>query len=475
MAGAAEMSPEKRQTILAPTKDFDRSEKWEGLPGGTATNRKRLGRDAFSQPSASMSFAERSDFFVGNGLFKRLWVSAPSSTQAADGLGPLFNARSCQRCHLKDGRGHPPNGPDDNAVSMILRLSLPGEHAVDADDLRNLVVGEPTYGSQLQDLAVPGHAAEGRLVISYDERPVELEGGEIVYLREPTYAIRDLSYGPLHPETQISPRVAPPMIGLGLLEAVADRDILQAADPDDADGDGISGRPNIVWSGDQGRFVTGRFGWKAASGTMWDQSSDAMVGDIGISNPLVPINWGDCTDLQPTCLNAPHGNSPQYGGVEASQDMMELVVFYSRNLAVPARRDIDDPVVLEGKQLFYDAGCISCHTPKLATQRDWPIEPLAGQLIWPYSDLLLHDMGPGLADNRSEGQADGSEWRTAPLWGIGMTEAVNGHTYFLHDGRARNLIEAILWHGGEAETAKENFRSMAKTERDALLRFLNSL
>ncbi|MCG8543499.1 MAG: c-type cytochrome [Alphaproteobacteria bacterium] len=474
----AAMASTQRAAILAPTSDFSKAEKWESLPGGSATNRKRFGRDAFSQPSANLSFEDRADFFVGNGLFRRIWVTAPSSTQAVDGLGPLYNARSCQRCHLKDGRGHPPANAKDSAVSMFLRLSVPPQTAADRERLaarRAGVIPEPTYGGQLQDLAIPGHKAEGRMVIDYEEIPVRLAGGETVSLRKPTYRVADLGYGPMHPDVMLSPRVAPPMIGLGLLEAIAEEDILAGADPDDADGDGISGRENRVWSTEQGKVMLGRFGWKAGQPSLMEQSAGAFGGDIGISNPLAPAAWGDCTAAQRTCRAGPHGDSPQHASLEATADVMDVLLFYSRNLAVPARRKAGDATVLRGKRLFYDTGCTGCHTPKFATRRDYAVPALAGQLIWPYSDLLLHDMGDGLADNRPEGVATGREWRTPPLWGIGFTKKVNGHSFFLHDGRARNLTEAILWHGGEAEAARDAFKSMPKSDRDALLAFLNSL
>lgn len=474
----AAMTPEERAAILAPTTDFSAAERWETLPGGSATHRGAVNRNAFSQPSANLSFEERAEFFVGNGLFRRAWVSAPASTRAADGLGPLFNARACQRCHLKDGRGHPPAGLDDSAVSMFLRLSIPPQSDGDRDLLdqhRANVVPEPTYGGQLQDLAVPGHQPEGRMVIDYREVPIELADGTVVQLRAPSYRIADLAYGPLHPETMISPRVAPPMIGVGLLEAVAEDDVLALADPDDADGDGISGRPNRVWSAAGGRVALGRFGWKAGEPTLNQQGSHALAGDIGIGNPLAAAAWGDCTAAEAKCRAAPNGNSARYDDLEAPKEVMDQILFYARNLAVPARRAADDPTVLHGKQLFYQSGCMACHVPKLATRRDWEVPALAGQLIWPYTDLLLHDLGEGMADGRPEGDASGSEWRTPPLWGIGLTEAVNGHTYFLHDGRARNLTEAILWHGGEAQAARDAFAGMSKEERDAMLAFLNSL
>ena len=468
--------PAERAAILAPTVRFDAAERWERLSGGSATNRRRFDRDAFSQPSANISFEARAQFAIGNGLFRRPWVSSPSSTRSADGLGPLYNARSCQRCHLKDGRGHPPVDADDSAVSMLIRLSVPSrskeERALLASG-RAAVIPEPTYGTQLQDVAVPGLAAEGKIRITRTEREVAFEDGTKVVLEEPRYAIVDSRYGSLDPQVMMSPRVAPPMIGLGLLEAIAAPDILAGADPEDADGDGISGRARWVWSPEHGRMVLGRFGWKAGTASIVDQSAAAMSGDIGVSSPLAPAPWGECTERQQACRTGPHGADA--GEFEAPASVMDAIVFYSRNLAVPARREENNQTVLGGKALFYRIGCTGCHTPKHATRRDWPIEELAGQLIWPYTDLLVHDMGDGLADGRPEGGASGREWRTAPLWGIGLTEVVNGHTRFLHDGRARNLVEAILWHGGEAEAARAEFQSLANAERDALLVFLNSL
>ncbi len=464
--------------ITAPTTDFTKPESYERHPGGAATTKKTPGRNAFSQPSANLSFEQRADFFVGNGFFKRLWVTAPASTDSADGLGPLYNARACQRCHLKDGRGHPPEGPDDSAASMFLRLSIPPGNAPERELLATReakLIPEPTYGGQLQDLAIAGHKAEGRMVISYEEEAVELAGGEIVMLRKPTYSVDDLGYGPLHPEVMLSPRVAPAMIGLGLLEAIAAKDILGNADPDDEDGDGISGKPNMVWSHEHDQVMLGRFGWKAGNPTLHQQNSDAMAGDIGISNPLFPVSFGDCTERQTDCRMAPHGDSDRHDGHETGAEVMDKILFYSRNLAVPARRDIDDGEVLLGKEKFYESGCIACHTPKFITPKTGVPDAQAFQLIWPYTDMLLHDMGEGLADHRPEGDADGREWRTPPLWGIGLTETVNGHTYFLHDGRARNLKEAILWHDVEGADARRRFVDLAKSDRDALIAFLNSL
>ena len=422
-----------------------------------------------------MSFERELDFKVGNGLFRKLWVTAPASTRVSDGLGPLFNARACQSCHLKDGRGHPPTGPDDPAVGMFLRLSVPAEPAEVAATFVGIedylaTLPEPTYGGQLQNFAVPGLPAEGRMQVNYAELPVTLEGGEVVSLRRPSYAAVDLAYGPLAPDAQLSPRVAPQMIGLGLLEAVPEADILALADPDDADGDGISGRPNLVWSEEAGRPMLGRFGWKAGQPTIRAQAASAFSGDIGISTPLEPQGWGDCTAAEADCRAQPHGGEP-----EADATVLDLVTFYSRNLAVPARRDPGDPQVLEGKRVFYEAGCTGCHRPKFVTDRLGDQPEQSFQLIWPYTDLLLHDMGEGLADHRPEVRASGREWRTAPLWGIGLTETVTGRASFLHDGRARTLMEAVLWHGGEAQAARDTVARLPKAERDALIRFLESL
>jgi len=311
--------------------------------------------------------------------------------------------------------------------------------------------------------------------ITYEEVPVELAGGEVVSLRKPTYSVTNLGYGPMHPDVMLSPRVAPQMIGLGLLEAIPEDQILAQADPEDADGDGISGRPQWTWNPATDRAELGRFGWKAGSATLDIQNQGAFAGDIGLSTPFHPDGWGECTETQTDCRAAPHGGDPQYAGLEANQEITDLVLFYSRHLAVPARRDVDDPQVLRGKELVYGAGCTSCHTPKYRTAADAEEPEFRDQLIWPYTDLLLHDMGEGLADGRPEGEASGREWKTPPLWGIGATEAVSGHTNFLHDGRARNLTEAILWHGGEAEAAREAFRLMPKADREAVLAFLNSL
>ena len=462
--------------VTRPTQDFSAPEAFERNAGGAATSLATPNASAFSHPSANMSFERKLEFHVGNGIFRKLWVSAPASTKSSDGLGPLHNARSCQSCHIKDGRGRPPR-QGERAVSMLLALSVPPRND---DELQRLVEGrariipEPVYGGQLQNYSVQGVPAEGRIGIAYRERRVVLSGGATIRLLHPRYSVLDPGYGPLDPEVMQSPRVAPQMIGMGLIEAIPEADILALADPEDEDGDGISGRAGRVWDASGERFTLGRFGWKAGASTVVEQTARAFSGDIGLSSHLSPEAWGDCTPVQTHCREAAHGRDAEEG-VEVTGQMFDLVVFYSKHLAVPARRDVRAASVLAGKRLFYEAGCTGCHRPKFVTARDAEQPEHAFQLIWPYSDFLLHDMGEGLADHRPEGSASGREWRTAPLWGVGLTEQVSGHSRFLHDGRARGLLEAVLWHGGEAQEARETVVRMSDEEREALLAFLRSL
>lgn len=450
------------------------------LPGGATTWLKPDGRNAFTHYSANMTFEKRLDFKLGEALFQRLWVTAPTRTKAADGLGPLFNSRACNGCHIRNGRGHlvDENHDGAGATSMLLRLSIPPQTV---DQLRDHLDGklatipDPVYGGQFQDFSVPGIDAEGRVTVSYSDFDVSLAGGETVTLRKPHYEMTDLAYGPLHPDIMVSPRLAPPMTGLGLLEAIPDDVLIAAADPQDADGDGISGRVNRVWDIANNQMAIGRFGWKAGMPTLDQQNQNAFQFDIGLSTPLYPNGAGDCTDVQESCLDAPDGNDPEFENLEAHSLITDLVLYYTRNLAPPVRSNVDEPDVLAGQKIFDQIGCASCHTPRYDLPvRDDMVEQ-SGQVIWPYSDLLLHDMGEGLADHRPEAQASGREWRTPPLWGIGRAQQIDPRARFLHDGRATTILEAILWHGGEAEPAKTKVTKLPPSERSNLLAFLKSL
>ena len=452
-----------------------RAEPDEELSGG-ATTVFDASRNAFSLPAANLSSERQTNFFVGNSFFKKNWVEAPASTSARDGLGPHFIARSCGGCHLLDGRGAPPLARDgvnaEQPVGLLLRLSIPGDGGKDG------VVSEPRYGGQLNNRAIQGMKPEGEVRIRYEEIEGSFADGERYTLRKPTYMIVNTSYGPLHPKTLISPRVAPQVIGLGLLEAIRTEDVLANAERQVKEGNGVSGRPNRVWDAYANDWVLGRFGWKANVGSVAHQDAGAFVGDIGITSPRF-TNDG-CTPAQKDCLAAVAREAVwRQGRGEGRTDIddatLDKVIFYTRTLAVPARRDWNAPEVLRGKRVFSEAGCASCHVPQYRTGTLAGFPELSNQTIRPYTDLLLHDMGEGLADERPDFQASGREWRTPPLWGIGLIKTVNGHTFYLHDGRARNLMEAVLWHGGEAEAAKQNVVNLDNTDRAALIRFLESL
>ena len=463
--------------VPLPALDFSKAEIREAFSAGDATTRKPVDHKIFTHPSANMAHEKKLDFFVGFGFFRKLWVTAPSATTASDGLGPLYNARSCQLCHVRDGRGHPPD-IGDSAVSMFLRLSIPPQTAQDKALLKAHkvnIIPDPVYGGQLQNIAIPGQKAEGKIQVKYDDVKITYADGEQVILRKPTYSVQELGYGKMHDDIMLSPRIAPAMIGLGLLEAISEKDILSLVDIDDRNKDGISGKANQVWSHKFNQVMLGRFGYKAGQASIDDQNQDAFFGDIGLSVPFHKQGWGDCTAQQSICRKTPDGGNPQYNHLEAPKQVTDTLELYSRNLAVPLRRDVNDSEVLSGKKYFYQSGCIACHQPKYKTAK-LPQQPeQSEQLIWPYTDLLLHDMGEGLADHRPEGDATGSEWKTAPLWGIGLARTVSKRAMFLHDGRARSIEEAILWHGGEAEAAKQRFMGMNKTQRQQLLVFLGSL
>lgn len=427
---------------------------------GGDTTREVTGRNAFSFPAPTLTNDERRQFEIGDSFFTQNWVTAPASTDARDGLGPTFNAQACSSCHLRDGRGTPAS-TGDGELGLLLRISVPGASAASAP------VPHPVYGDQLQDRANVGVPAEGELVVSYSEVAGEYGDGTPYSLRAPTYTVESPAFGPLGDDVMFSPRLAPQVIGMGLLEAIPETEIVGASDPDDDDGDGISGRPNRVTNPRSGTIELGRFGWKANAATVEAQSAGAFNGDVGITSTLLPDTT--CTKAQLVCAAEPNGGEP-----EVTDDRLGSVVFYSRTLAVPAMREADDETVLAGAEAFDEFGCASCHTPTFTTG-DADIAALRNQVIHPYTDLLLHDMGDGLADGRPDFDASGTEWRTPPLWGLGLIEDVGGVRFMLHDGRARTIEEAILWHGGEAERAREAFRTAEAELRSAVVAFLDSL
>ena len=426
-------------------------------PGGAATG--SAGPEALQATAPGLDLMLGLDAELGRALFEKLWVPAPTATRASDGLGPLFNARACINCHPGNGRGHLPEG--GQGFGAVLKLSQPGAGAP---------IPHPVLGSQLQDRAATGLRPEGRMALRFERVSVRLEDGTEVALRRP---VAEIIPAPSDPVT-LALRVAPPLVGLGLIEAIPEAAIHAGADPEDRDGDGISGRAANVPSRALGQEALGRFGWKAEMATIADQSAQAFSHDLGLSTPLYPDPAGDC----PTeaCRAMPHGEDAGLrDGREVSGAALDLVALYLSSRAVPARRDPTAAEVLRGEQVFHEIGCAACHRPGFETGAEAARPDLAGQTIWPYSDFLLHDMGPGLADARPGVDAAPGEWRTPPLWGIGLTRAATGRESYLHDGRAETLLDAVLWHGGEARAARDRVTALPKADRAALIRFLESL
>lgn len=417
-------------------------------------------REAYSRIYGGISPELREQALRGRSLFRASWVIPPVEDSEIAGLGPIYNQLSCLSCHPKNGRGQPPETPQQAMRSMLVRLSIPGS------DTHGGPQPVAVYGNQLNEQGIPDVPGEGRVSVTYHEQPVKLAYGETVSLRVPEYRFHDLHYGALPNDVMLSPRVGPPVFGLGLLEAVDDKTILQLATQ--AKPFGIKGRPNQVWDEEQQKTVIGRFGLKANVATLKQQIAGAFVGDMGITSSLHPQE--NCTAAQDDCQQALSAQQPELG-----DSQLEAVLNYLRLLQVPARRNTGDHQVKQGERLFGELGCAACHVPTLTTSTFTPLPALSAQTIHPYSDLLLHDMGEGLADHRPDFRASGREWRTPPLWGIGLIEMINEHSTFLHDGRARNLNEAVLWHDGEAAASRQGFTDLPADQRQTLIAFLQSL
>jgi len=441
-AGATGDGPDVRAALVAsPVSD--------ALGGETTVD--AAGSDAFTRLAANAPTERSRDFALGSRLFAIEWASFPNAVKIFDGLGPTFNHDTCAGCHASNGRGRPPATEGGAMGSMLLRLS-----GADGGPLAE-------YGDQLNDRALDGVPPEGRAVVTYDAVAGTYGDGTPYTLLRPRVRFSDAAFGPLD-GAMTSARVAPAVIGLGLLEAVPEATLLALADPGDADGDGISGRVNRL---DPGGTI-GRFGWKANVADLRHQSAAAAIGDMGLTTSLFPDQ--NCPPAQAAC-----GAAAEEDGPEISDAFLDRIVTTMRTIAVPAQRNADDGQVVAGLAAFRRSGCDGCHMPTLATDGTAVLPELRDQTFHPFTDLLLHDMGEGLADGRPDHDATGTEWRTPPLWGLGLVPVVNGHDRLLHDGRARGFAEAILWHGGEAEAAKEAFRNAPKDERDALVAFLGSL
>jgi CxxC motif-containing protein (DUF1111 family) len=431
------------------------------------------GPAAYAVPVAMLDKEQLAVFAAGREQFNEAWVIAPDPS-GVWGLGPTFNEDRCAHCHEHNGRAHAPGEREPAVRGMLVRLSVAGTAANGGPN------PHPAYGDQLQnrgtDTRVP---AEGQAVFSYETKEVALAGGEVVKLRAPKIRFAELQFGDIGPEVMMSARAAPAMVGLGLLEAIPEKTILEIAQRQASLG--VSGRPNYVWDAENETVVLGRFGWKANQPSLRQQTAGAFHGDIGATTFMFPEE--NCPPVQRACRDIPSASKcGGQGGCEGNTFRPEVVpsrlnniTFYLQALAVPARRQVGDADVKRGEALFEQTNCGACHLAELKTGPKPALRAAGDLVIHPYTDLLLHDMGEELADHRPDFKADGREWRTAPLWGVGLLRTVNGHSDLLHDGRARNVAEAILWHGGEAEKSREAFRAMSKADRDALVKFVESL
>ncbi|WP_201560577.1 MULTISPECIES: di-heme oxidoredictase family protein [unclassified Psychrobacter] len=489
------LTPERLQTIetlaglsMQQLASFDPQEVKQGGDTGISIS----SAESYSKPSSNLTASRKGHFFIGNAFFRQPWVIAPASTDSRDGLGALFNVAACQSCHVKDGRGHAPMTSDDDADSLLIRLAMPATTDEQRQQLQNSLIEKvvhPMYGGQLQDRGIQGVPAEARIAVQWTDKPVTFADGHIETLRAPTFNLTKPGYGAFDDDLMVSPRVALPMIGLGLLEQIPDEAIKkQAVDNKNSTNGDISGKFNWVMDPQTGKHALGRFGWKAGQTKLITQNQSAFNEDMGLTSNIRPHE--SCMPTQTACMNATTGADEQGNGkppVEVNDEVAKFVEFYTRNLAVPHRRDADDTLVLAGKKRFYDMGCQSCHTPRyqLPKTDDDHLEQ-HGQVIYPYTDLLLHDMGNDLADRTIAGKlpakniqveflANSYEWRTPALWGIGLAQTVDPQATFLHDGRARTLMEAVLWHGGEAQKQQQKVLKLDKQGRSELNAFLQSL
>jgi len=440
----------------------------ERLSGGLATE------TTFDESASALSHMidglgdrDQTVHSIGDATFSHTFIPPADSLKASimpfAVLGPIFNNISCVSCHRNDGEGVPTAGFSNSG--LLVRLSLPGF------DENGGPLGVPGFGGQLQDKAMIGTIPEASVQITYIDTTVTYLDGTIVILRKPSYSFSNPgNYMQLPPNVMYSPRLAPPLVGLGLLEIVPEQTILSFVDATDANGDGITGKANYAFDVVTKKMELGRFGVKANTPTLLTQVAAAFQQDMGITSFVFPQESSFGQSQYTAKLPYAYDTDP-----ELADSILNYTAFYVQTLAVPARRSVSDPDVKRGENLFTQINCAGCHKPTMQTGVDVTKPILSNQRIHPYTDLLVHDMGPGLADGRPDYLANGNEWRTAPLWGRGMLEKANGIPYFLHDGRARSFEEAILWHDGEAKKSKQQFMQLNAADRANVIKFLQSL
>lgn len=408
-----------------------------------------------SKPIDHLNEAQMDTFILGKSFFRIPWVEAPSATTARDGLGPLFSANTCISCHPHNGAGSVYTKEGDISRSLVTRFALRGQK-----DTHLGFVSDPIYGAQLSINGVKDVSYEGKPSLKYHEITEHYLDGTKVMLHKPIISVEDLKYGALSEHTSIANRIAPALIGMGLIDQIRDEDILVYEDRDDANKDGISGKANWVYDPESRSQKLGKFNWKASATSVKDQSASALSNDMSITNPLFPNET--CTQSQKECLDAPKGRDK----FDAPMERVHAIAFYLSHLKIP--KSTPSQSFTKGEKVFEELGCAKCHVASFGLKD--------GSKIAPYSDFLVHDMGEGLADDgRSEFDAHPSEWRTQPLWGIGKRIKILEQRNFLHDGRARSVEEAIMWHDGEAKVAKERFKSLTKEQRAQLLEFIEEL
>lgn len=488
------------------------------LAGAATTDTTNNSGHGFSTPMPNLSASELQLHLQGDVSFETSFTTAPNTDHPElDGLGPVFNNHNCNACHQRDGRPSTqiPKEKTEKLLlgsnaGIFLRISLEdGECHFPTQNnnyCKNIPV--PGFGEQLfhrgvlkarEDWNEHPFIGQANVWLSYDYQLFTYPDGTQVELKKPRFSITQpwdaltfehsaLAEG----HVRFSPRNGMPIFGLGLLEAIPEADILALEDANDSDQDGLSGRANWVFDavkaqqGDSNPIALGRFGWKASTPSVRQQSLGALRGDIGVTNSLFPEeSVAGMLEYDKYLARTGYEDTgkDQFEAPEASEQFSDSVVFYSETLAVPARRNVNDSQVQEGARLFSTLNCVGCHQPSFTTSNSDTLliggkqapEAIKNQLIWPFSDMLLHDMGEGLADHRRDFMATGREWKTRPLWGIGLTQTVNPQAGFLHDGRAATLEEAILWHGGEAEKSKTAFTQLTREQRLAVLAFLRSL